>query len=578
MHSDAQVRPIEILLIEDNPGDRRLTEIVLHEAAGNADIDAELHAVGTLADGLAWLADSQTQPTVVLLDLGLPDAAGLESLRSVRVACPDVPIVVLTGVSDLSTATEALKAGASDYLDKADLRPRTLVRAIRYAIERKKTEAALMRLARTDSLTSLLNRRAFFEQLESALVQSRRSELACAVILFDIDHFKEINDVFGHKTGDELLVAVADALRAQLRETDAIGRIGGDEFAILATNLKSAAAAMEIAEKISRAIAAIDELNDVRVDISISVGMSVFPLDDSTADVLVTHADMAMYKSKASKKGSINYFDARMDAAVKTRHALKRCMPEDIANGKFYLVFQPIVDATTRKIVGAEGLARWRDANNKLIAPVEFIPIAEECGSIAELGGWLLTEACSYLRHWSDLQKVLVPISLNISPIQCRDPGFGARLIDAVEQAKVDPRLINIEITESTMFKGLDIIQKNLAMLRTFGIGISVDDFGTGFSSLSLLKDLPLDALKIDRSFVCDIGKQVGAETIVQAIVEMAKKLGFRTVAEGVETEAQVALLRDAGVDNLQGYYFSKPVAGDQFASWLAKSESYLVA
>ena len=433
------------------------------------------------------------QFAVVLLDLGLPDAAELDGLRAVRIANPDLPIVVLTGLSDLATATAALKAGASDYLDKADLRPRTLVRAIRYAIERKKAEAELMRLARTDSLTGLLNRRAFFEQLEAALVQSRRSELACAVILFDIDRFKEINDLFGHKTGDDLLLAVADVLRAQLRETDSIGRIGGDEFAVLATNLKSAAAAMEIAEKIAKGVAAIIELNDVqRRRLSISVGISVFPLDDSTADVLVAHADMAMYKSKASKKGSINFFDARMDAAVKARHALKRCMPDDIANGKFYLVFQPIVDATTRKIVGAEGLARWRDTKNKLIAPDEFIPIAEESGSIAELGGRLLAEACTYLRRWSELQKLVVPISLNISPIQCRDPGFGARLINAVEQARIEPALINIEITELTMFKNLEIIQKNLAMVRAFGIGISIDDFGTGFSSLSLLKDLPL--------------------------------------------------------------------------------------
>ncbi len=568
----------QILLIEDNPGDRRLTEIALGEAASDADMSCELHAVNTLADGLAWLADPAHQFAVVLLDLGLPDAVGLDGLRSVHIAGPGVPIVVLTGLSDMATATAALKAGASDYLDKADLRPRTLFRALRYAIERKKAEAELMRLARTDSLTGLLNRRAFFEQFEAALVQSRRSELACAVILFDIDRFKEINDVFGHRAGDELLVAVADVLRAQLRETDAIGRIGGDEFAVLATNLKSAAAAMEIAEKIARGVAAITELNDISVAVSISIGMSVFPLDDSTADVLVTHADMAMYKSKASKRGSINYFDARMDAAVKARHALKRSMPEDIASGKFYLVFQPIVDAGTRKIVGAEGLARWRDTNNKLITPEEFIPIAEESGAIAELGGRLLTEACSYLRHWSELHKMLVPISLNVSPIQCRDPGFGARLINAVERAEIAPTLINIEITESTMAKSLDIIEKNLAMLRVFGIGISIDDFGTGFSSLSLLKDLPLSTLKIDRSFVRDIGKQDGSETIIHAIVEMARKLGFRTVAEGVETEAQVALLRDFGVDNLQGYYFSRPVSGEQFASWLAKSETYLVA
>ncbi len=568
----------QVLLIEDNPGDRRLTEIALTEAASDADFRAELHAVGTLAEGLAWLAASVHPFAVVLLDLGLPDAAGLEGLRSVRMASPDVPIIVLTGLSDMAIATDALKAGASDYLDKADVRPRTLVRAIRYAIERKKAETELMHLARTDSLTGLLNRRAFFEQLEVALVQTRRSELACAVILFDIDRFKETNDVFGHKVGDELLAAVAQVLRTQLRETDAIGRIGGDEFAVLATNLKSAAAAMEIAEKIAKGVGAITELEDVQVHISISVGISVFPLDNSTADVLVTHADMAMYKSKASKRGSINYFDARMDAAVKARHALKRCMPDDIASGKFYLVFQPIVDANSRKIVGAEGLARWRDTNNKLIAPDEFIPIAEESGSIAELGSRLLIEACCYLQRWGDLHKSLVPISLNVSPVQCRDPGFAARLIGSVEDAAIQPSLINIEITESTMSKSLDAIQKNLAMLRAFGIGISVDDFGTGFSSLSLLKALPLSALKIDRSFVRDIGKGTGAETIVHAIVEMAKNMGFRTIAEGVETEQQVAMLRDVGVDDLQGYYFSKPVLGDQFASWLAKSESYLVA
>ena len=570
--------PLRVLLIEDNPGDRRLAEIALGEAASDADIVCDLHAVGTLAEGLTWLADPAVAFAVVLLDLALPDASGLDGLRAIRIANPDLPIVVLTGQSDLANATAALKVGASDYLDKADLMPRTLFRAIRYAIERKKAEAELVHLARTDSLTGLLNRRAFFEQLEATLDQTRRSELACAVILFDIDHFKEINDIFGHKTGDDLLRAAADVVRAQLRDTDAIGRIGGDEFAVLATNLKSAASAMEIAEKIAKGIGTIHELNDVKVEISISMGISVFPLDDSTADVLVTHADMAMYKSKAGKKGSINYFDARMDAAVKARHALKRCMPADIATGKFYLVFQPIVDATTRKIVGAEGLARWRDANNKLIAPEEFIPIAEESGSIADLGGRLLAEACGYLRNWTEMQKVLVPISLNISPIQCRDPAFGARLINVIEKAGIDPKLINIEITESSMSKGLEVIRKNLDMVRSFGLGISVDDFGTGFSSLSLLTDLPFNCLKIDRSFVREIGKPAGAETIIHAVVVMARKLGFRTVAEGVETEEQVTMLRDVGVDELQGYYFSKPVAGDQFVSWLTKGESYLVA
>jgi diguanylate cyclase (GGDEF)-like protein len=575
---DRNSATLTVLLVEDNLGDRRLAEIALREAARDATIDCRVEAVGSLTVALRHAEKTKDTLDAVLLDLGLPDTSELEGLRALRSAAPHAAIIVLTGRSDLKIATEALNNGASDYLEKAEIEPRTLLRAIRYAIERKKSEAELVRMARTDSLTGLLNRRAFFEQLEIALTQARRSELACAVILFDIDRFKEINDVFGHRTGDHVLIEVTNRLGEQLRETDTIARIGGDEFAILATNLHSANAAMEICEKIAKAVASITEVDDMQVEVSISVGISVFPMDDSSADVLVSHADLAMYKSKASKKGSINFFDARMDAIIKARHVLKRSMPEDILAGRFYLLFQPIVDATSRRLIGAEGLARWRDLDNKIISPTEFIPIAEESGSIGNLGNRLLEEACSQIRAWADLQKSLVPISMNISPIQCRDPGFAARLISTLERLEIPPRLINIEMTESTIFKNLEVIQKNLDMVKAYGIGVHIDDFGTGYSSLSLLRDLPLNAVKIDRSFVRDIGKAVGSELIVQAVVDLARKLGFATIAEGVETEEQVGVLREIGVDGLQGYYFSKPVPGAQLAGWLAKSESYLVA
>ena len=578
MTNDTPLVSLSVLLVEDNPGDRRLTEAALRDASRDAEIDCQAYGVESLALGLARIEKADGAIDAVLLDLGLPDAIGLDGLRVLRAAAPQLPIVVLTGLSDLKIATEALKNGASDYLEKAEIQPRTLLRAVRYAIERKKSEAELVRLAHTDSLTGLLNRRAFFEQLELALVQARRSELACAVILFDVDHFKEINDVFGHKTGDSVLVEVTRLLREQLRETDAIARIGGDEFAVLATNLRTANSALEIAEKLAKAVNSITELDEMRLDMSISIGISVFPMDDSSADVLVSHADLAMYKSKASKKGSINFFDGRMDAVVKARHVLKRSMSEDIVAGRFYLLFQPIVDATTRRMIGAEGLARWRDLENKVIAPLEFIPIAEESGSIGNLGNCLIEEACNQIRSWADMQKALVPISMNISPVQCRDPGFAARLIGTMERLEVSPKLINIEMTESTIIKNLDVIQKNLDMIKTYGIGVHIDDFGTGYSSLSLLRDLPLSAVKIDRSFVRDIGKIAGSELIVQAVVDLATKLGFETIAEGVETEEQAATLRDIGVNGLQGYYFSKPVPGTQLADWMAKSESFLVA
>ena len=570
-------KSLSILVLDEDPSDRQRVESAVREATRSAGLTCLLHSFESLTTAVAFIEKEGAMIDAVVLGLGVP-GSGFGALRDVAIAGPTLPVIALIGHSDLTLATEALRNGASDCLERSELRPGDILRAITYAIERKKSEMELVLLARTDPLTGLLNRRAFFEQLETSLSQARRSELACAVMVFDVDRFKEINDVFGHKTGDDVLIEVTKRLRTQLRESDCIARIGGDEFAILATNLRSASAAMEIAEKVSKAISSIDTLNDMRLDVSISVGISVFPMDDSSADVLVSHADLAMYKSKSSKKGSINFFDSRMDAVVKARHALKRSMPDDITAGRFYLLFQPIVDAKSRKIIGAEGLARWRDPDNKVITPAEFIPIAEESGAIGNLGNRLLEEACAQIRGWASMQKTLVPISLNISPIQCRDPSFGTRLIATLEKTNVAPELINIEITESTVFKNLDVIHKNLEIVRRYGVGVHIDDFGTGYSSLSLLKDLPLSALKIDRSFVRDIGKEEGAEVIVRAVVDLAEKLGFTTIAEGVETEEQVALLRDIGVDGLQGYYFSKPVPGNQLAGWLAKGESFLVA
>jgi diguanylate cyclase (GGDEF)-like protein len=562
---------LNVLMIEDNPGDCRLAEIALRGAAGDTHIEIDLDMVAYLAEGLDRLKQAHGSIDVVLLDLGLPDATGLDGLREVRRADPNMPIVVLTGLSDLGVATDALKNGAGDYLEKGEIQPGALLRSIRYAIERKKSEAELIRLARTDPLTGLLNRRAFFERTEDALAHARRSQLACAVIMFDLDRFKEVNDLFGHKTGDDLLVAVATRLRENLRSTDSCGRIGGDEFAILAPNLRSPNDAMEIAEKVVDLVGSITELDDVRVDLRISAGISVFPMDDSDAEGLLSHADMAMYKSKASKKGAVNFYDAGMDAAVKERRALKRKMRDDIEGNGFFLHYQPMVDAKTREMIGAEALARWRDSDNNIVLPDRFIPLAEESGVITPLGSRLLAEACSWLRQSAEKKQPFVPISFNVSTVECRDPGFALRFVSAIEGFRVPPDAINIEITETTIIQNLQVARDNLNLLKQYGVGIHMDDFGTGYSSLSLLRDLPLDALKIDRSFVRDIGKVAGSEPIVQTIVELCGKLGFKTIAEGVETKEQADFLREVGVTGLQGFYFSKPVTADQLTAMLSK-------
>jgi diguanylate cyclase (GGDEF)-like protein len=366
-NGDAIDKILEVLLIDGDPRAILLVEIALAEAARDSRTRVRVTWARTLVEGTAELDRADSTFDAVLLDLNLPDGGGIDSLRAVRNLNSHVPIVAIAGGSDLQVATSALKQGASDYLDKTEIQPRALMRAIRYAIERKKSEAELIRLAQTDPLTGLLNRRAFFERLEDALVQARRSERACAVVVFDIDRFKEINDLFGHKTGDDLLVAIACNLRTNLRESDSIGRLGGDEFAVVAPNLKSANDAMEIADKVAYSVHAIDELNDIRIEPKISVGISVFPMDDSDVEAFVAHADMAMYKSKASKKGAVNFYDARMDAAVKERHALKHRIRGDISDGRFHLLYQPIVSADSGRVIAAEALARWRAADGTVL-------------------------------------------------------------------------------------------------------------------------------------------------------------------------------------------------------------------
>nr|WP_306266235.1 EAL domain-containing protein [Pararhizobium sp. IMCC3301] len=565
---------LDILLVEDNPGDRRLAEIALREAATEGDMRIDIQSVGTLADCIARLADSANRFDAVLLDLGLPDATGLDGLRAARATLPEVPIIVLTGNSDITTATEALNFGACDYLDKAEVQSRPLLRAIRYAIERKKSEIALIHLARTDPLTGLLNRRAFFEEVERARRNARRTGLDCAVIMFDVDRFKEVNDLYGHKAGDTLLIAIADSLRAQLRDTDSIARVGGDEFAVLATHLNGADGAIDAAEKISTTVRAITTFGRTNLEATVSIGIAVFPTvdTDADADMLLTHADVAMYKSKATKRGSISFYDNDMDARVKVQHELKRRMSGDIAADRFFLHYQPIVDAKTHELIGVEALARWRDADGQFIPPVDFIPLAEESGLISQLSTQLLAQACANILRWQNAGLPAVGVSLNISPIECRSPTFALRLIAVIEKSGISPELINIELTESSIIQDIEMTKRNLDFLKTYGVGIHVDDFGTGYSSLSILKDLPLDVLKIDRSFVNDLDKEGGAEPIVQAVVELARKLNLKIVAEGVETEEQAAILASIGVDHLQGYYFSRPVDAEQLTTlWTRK-------
>ncbi|WP_417621070.1 EAL domain-containing protein [Parasphingorhabdus sp.] len=570
----ATKQSLSVLLIEDNPGDRRLAEIALQEGSLEARLSCEVSSVGTLADARALLSGSLSPFDAILLDLGLPDTTGLNGLTSLGRACPDIPIIVLTGNSDLAAGTEALKQGAADYLDKADLLPRPLLRTIQYAIERKQHEVELLRLAQTDPLTGLLNRRTMLTRMSDAIASSRDSQTGCAICLFDIDHFKEINDVYGHRIGDNLLKQIASALSAELGSDYTLARLGGDEFAVVATELESAESVPKIASRVIAVIESISVDGDARVAASASVGGASDFTGDISTEELLAQADLAMYKAKVSRRGSFSLFDDAMNAEAQQANEMLRNMPSDIEDDRFFLEFQPILDAQTHEIVAVEGLARWRDRSGQMISPADFIPIAEKFDILPRLAAKLLDDACSLIRAWSDAGVPVVPVSLNISPVQCRDPLFGLLVLAALTKHQVRPHLLKVEITESTIMNNLDQTRANLELLRSRGVGVHIDDFGTGYSSLSLLRDLPFDTLKIDRSFICNLEQDADAGAIVEAIIAMAKRLGFHIIAEGVETESQMELLTKLGVDALQGFYFSKSVSSQRLAELLLEQQA----
>ena len=553
-----------ILLIDEDTAERRTLERVLVAERRQAELPFQILVVDSAEAGIKVL-ETTADIDVVVFGIGLAGSVRFKALELLKAARPQMPVIALCPSADLSLVIGALRHGATECLEMRGLLPTALWRSIRCAIERKRCEAKLVTLANTDALTGLFNRRGFFQQLEEAIENTRRTQLACAVIVFDIDRFKEVNDQFGHRLGDSLLSEIALRVQAQVRKTDSVGRIGGDEFAVVAPNLRSDSGAMEIAEKIRAAVAGIESVNGVLIKPTVSIGIAVFPMDDSPSETLISHADMAMYRSKAKQDGPIHYYDAKMDRQVKAKHVIKKSMLEDIAAGRYFLHYQPIVDTRTGEVVAAEGLARWRDARNRIVEPLEFIPIAEETGWITTLGVRLLEEACNYLRQSAMGGAPTVPISLNLSAVQCRSPHIALQLVSTILHYGVDPHLINFEITESAVIKNVDLTRRNIELLKDIGVGIHIDDFGTGYSSLSILRDLPLDVIKVDKSFVAAMDTDAGARQIVEAIAELSHKMKLKTIAEGVESREQAETLREMGIDYLQGFYFSKPVRIDAF-------------
>jgi diguanylate cyclase (GGDEF)-like protein len=420
--------------------------------------------------------------------------------------------------------------------------------------ERRNAEARIVYMAMHDTLTGLPNRVRLHEELETQLKRHARGE-DLAVLCLDLDRFKAINDNYGHPVGDLLLKEVAARLRECTRETDTVGRLGGDEFAILQCGAEQPAASAHLAQRLIAALSEPFQVNGQALHIGASVGIAMAPFDGDNAQALHTNADLALYRAKADGRGTYCYFEPRFDQLAQARRGLEADLRLALARGQLELMYQPQMDMSQNAVTGFEALLRWHHPERGVISPLDFIPMAEETGLIIGIGRWVLMQACQEATRWAPEVRVAV----NVSAVQFR---WGSLLRDvnaALESSGLAPSRLEIEITESVMLDDRHAAATTLKDLHQRGVRIALDDFGTGHSSLSLLRSFPIDRIKIDRSFVRDLGERDDALSIIRAVVGLGNSLGMQTTVEGVETESQLRAVRAEGCGEVQGYWYSRP-------------------
>jgi len=684
-----------LLMVEDNPGDARLLREMFSEQSMH---DTELTHVECISEAEKHLA--QRVFDVILLDLGLPDAQGLVAVRRAHAAAPRVPLVVLTRLEDDSLATQALQEGAQDYLIKGQTGTRGLLRALRYAIERKSLEEALFvekeraqvtlncigdavvctdisgnitflnlvaekmtgwswqeaagrpmaevfqildaatrettpdpmerameqdctvhlplncilvrrdgfempiedsvapihdrdgkatgavivfrdvstaramaaqmtHSAQHDFLTGLPNRMLLNDRVNQAIVFAPRHSKKVAVLFLDLDGFKHINDSLGHAIGDKLLQSIAKRLVGCVRDSDTVSRQGGDEFVVLLSEMEESEDAAISALRILHAVAEAHTIDQHDLHVTTSIGLSVFPDDGKDAETLIKNADTAMYQAKENGRHSYQFFKPAMNVRAVERQSIEESLRRALERQEFALHYQPKINLKTGDITGAEALLRWNHPVRGPISPARFIPVAEDCGLILPIGQWVLREACKQGRAWVDAGLPLGTIAVNISSMEFRDDNFLESVFAILSETGLDPRALELELTESVLMKRAESAASVLKTLRAKGVQLAVDDFGTGYSSLSYLRKFPIDALKIDQSFVRQIGSTPDDTSIVTAVISMGRSMKLRVVAEGVETREALEFLQAHLCDEAQGYYFSRPVLPQQFARLL---------
>ena len=467
---------------------------------------------------------------------------------------------MLTGRDDLDLAIAALHRGAQDYLLKGRVDSGLLSRAVRYAVERKHAEVALAHQAMHDALTDLPNRALFLDRLSQALAGTRRRASTLAVLFVDVDRFKVVNDSLGHVEGDRALVTLSKRIARVLRPGDTVARFGGDEFIVLCCELADPSECIAISERLLEVIRQPIDLNGAQVVLTASIGIALVEDSSVAPETMIRNADAAMYRAKEGGRSAWLVFDNEMHRRAVERLDTEVQLRRSVAGGAFVLDYQPIIHCDGLRRAGYEALVRWKHPERGIVAPDLFIPLAEETGLIDEIGSWVLREGCAEAVRWTATKGGEQPIvSVNVSGRQLSGSALLSVVTEALAETGLAPERLWLEITESALFNDVDSARLALHALRSTGVKLAVDDFGTGYTSLGNLKRFPIDVIKIDRSFVSELGRSHQDAAIITAVVKLAHDLGLVVTAEGIETEEQQRILCELGCDFLQGFHIGRP-------------------
>jgi len=439
----------------------------------------------------------------------------------------------------------------------------------------KETEEKLLHLANFDYLTNIPNRSYFHDTLKKSIARVKRYNTTLAVMFLDIDHFKFINDQYGHDIGDLLLQNISQKISHALREDDIVSRMGGDEFAIILQDLPLKINAVNVAQKILDSVSEPLELNSTKVQVSTSIGIAFFDSDSMSMDDLLKAADTAMYEAKSKGRNNFQFFAHEMQVKAERNQRIQMLLSKAITNNELTILYQPKISLLQKKMVGCEALIRWYPEGDDMISPDIFIPIAEQTGQIIELGNWILSQVCQQISHWQTLPFFEGMVTaINVSVRQLGTSEFREKLVEAMQIYAIEPEHVEIEVTETATFDDLNFFFSELEKIHALGVKISIDDFGTGHSSLDYLRKMPVDIIKIDRSFIKDIGKDEQDEELIRTILAISKTMSIQVIAEGAETVEQLIFLDENHVDKIQGYYFSKPIQAQAISEALTSKDS----